>query len=450
VNVHGQVVSHTGTPGVTASQEYAYDKAGRLTGVADTSARAVCTRRSYAFDQNSNRTSLTTVAGVTGGDCPTTGGATASSVFDTADRLIGDGHVYDAFGRATQIPGSTLTYHVNDLARSQTAGDHRQTWDLDTAGRYRSWTVETNTTGTWTQTTSKANHYDSDSDSPRWIVENTSTGQVTRNVEGPDGDLAATTTATGGTVLSLSTIHGDTPIQLPLDEPTATTVIDTDEYGNVTTGAPARYAWLGAKQRSTETLTGLTLMGVRLYHPNTGRFLSTDPLPGGNPNTYTYPTDPLNTFDLDGKWGIRGIARHFRRNWRRYATGATFGVCVVASAGGCFFAGAASATLSYVADGKRHGFRSRRALGGFGRSMAWNVAGFGAGGALARVGGHSWRSYARSSSFARSRHGGTSWRVRARHARRARLRPVIRRKHTYRSWRRNTGLFIAFNGFGTL
>jgi YD repeat-containing protein len=103
--INGQVVSHTGTPGVTASQEYAYDKAGRLVGVADTSARAVCTRRAYGFDKNSNRTSLTTVAGV------------------------------------------------------------------------------------------------------RWITKNTTTGQVTRNVERPGGDLAATTTASGEGVLSLSTIH---------------------------------------------------------------------------------------------------------------------------------------------------------------------------------------------------------------------------------------------------
>jgi len=70
-------------------------------------------------------------------------------------------------------------------------------------------------------------------------------------LEGPDGDLAATTTTSGGTVLHLSTVHGDTPIQLPLDDPDQVTVVDTDEYGNPTTGTPTRYAWLGAKQRST-------------------------------------------------------------------------------------------------------------------------------------------------------------------------------------------------------
>jgi uncharacterized protein RhaS with RHS repeats len=42
-------------------------------------------------------------------------------------------------------------------------------------------------------------------------------------------------------------------------------------------------------------------MGVRLYAPAIGRFLSTDPVYGGNANTYTYPADPINTYDLDGR-----------------------------------------------------------------------------------------------------------------------------------------------------
>ncbi len=56
-------------------------------------------------------------------------------------------------------------------------------------------------------------------------------------------------------------------------------------------------------------------MGVRLYNPAVGRFLSVDPVRGGNANAYTYPTDPVNRFDLDGKrcrcgaylWPSRGF-----------------------------------------------------------------------------------------------------------------------------------------------
>ncbi|MFJ8275139.1 hypothetical protein ACIQ8G_33460 [Streptomyces sp. NPDC094154] len=44
--------------------------------------------------------------------------------------------------------------------------------------------------------------------------------------------------------------------------------------------------WLGVKRRSSETLPGLVLMGVRLYNPATGRFLSPDTVYGGNANAY--------------------------------------------------------------------------------------------------------------------------------------------------------------------
>lgn len=44
-------------------------------------------------------------------------------------------------------------------------------------------------------------------------------------------------------------------------------------------------------------------MGVRLYSSGTGRFLSADPVRGGNANSYSYPTDPVNVADLDGRHG---------------------------------------------------------------------------------------------------------------------------------------------------
>jgi hypothetical protein len=50
-------------------------------------------------------------------------------------------------------------------------------------------------------------------------------------------------------------------------------------------------------------------MGVRLYNPATGRFLTVDPVVGGNPNAYTYPVDPVNMYDLDGRWGFKKFMR---------------------------------------------------------------------------------------------------------------------------------------------
>ncbi|WP_345038356.1 RHS repeat-associated core domain-containing protein [Streptomyces sannanensis] len=303
-SIHGQVTSHAGW----SDQTYRYDTIGRLTAVEDT-ADTVCTRRSYTFDARSNRKSLTAAAGAPGLDCPTTGGTTTSHTYDSADRIVGTGYTYDAFGRTTALPGSTVGYYANDRVHQQTTGSERQTWQLDAAHRFRSWKVETGSGSTWTQQQSKINHFGGDGDNPRWIVEDTATGALTRNVLSVSGDLSVTTSKTGDTVLHLTTVHGDVALQLPLDTSQAPTALDSDEYGNSRAGqAATRYNWLGAKQRSTETLTGLTLMGVRLYNPSSGRFLSTDPVYGGNANAYEYCTgDPVNCTDLSGMVSIQGL-----------------------------------------------------------------------------------------------------------------------------------------------
>ncbi|WP_432122460.1 DNRLRE domain-containing protein, partial [Streptomyces sp. S1] len=195
-SVHGQVTRHSGW----SDQDYAYDATGRLTKVNDT-AGEVCTTRTYAFDKRTNRTGLTTAEGAAGAACPTTGGATTGYAYDSADRLIASGYVYDAFGRTTALPGTQIGYYANDLAHQQTANGQRQTWQLDANQRFRSWTVEEDTDGTWAQTAAKINHYDGDADNPRRITENTTDGSITRNVDSASGDLAATTGNTSGTVL---------------------------------------------------------------------------------------------------------------------------------------------------------------------------------------------------------------------------------------------------------
>ncbi|WP_261559428.1 RHS repeat protein [Frankia tisae] len=133
-------------------------------------------------------------------------------------------------------------------------------------------------------------------------------------VTGIGGDLAAVQTDGGPVTLQLASLHGD--VVATVDDSTSAgspaSYAESTEFGSpyFPSSAYPRYGWLGAKQRSRDTLSGLTLMGVRLYDPNLGRFLQTDPEPGGSDNAYDYAhQDPYNTFDLNGRLCIFGKHR---------------------------------------------------------------------------------------------------------------------------------------------
>jgi|GEM_PF-2238460 len=109
-----------------------------------------------------------------------------------------------------------------------------------------------------------------------------------------------------------------------------------DEYGNTITTSETLhsgalpYGWLGGKERATD-VSGLMLMGVRLYNSVTGQFTSVDPIVGGNSTAYAYPQDPINHYDLDGN------ASWWSRNWKKVAVAAAVVVAVGVT---CYFASA--------------------------------------------------------------------------------------------------------------
>lgn len=296
--VTGLQAGHTQTDGSTAQTDYTYDSKARLTQAADTTATG-CTTRVYTFNANSNRTARTTSSDDCDSSTNDTTTATTSYTYDSADRLVNSGYAYDAFGRTTTSGNTTLSYYTNDLIASETLGTSRNTWALDAAGRLAVQKSQTQAgDGTWTTSSTTVNHYGTGGDSPAW----TKTGAtVNRSVKDLTGGLAAATTATGNTVLQLANIHGDVIVQQPLDTSVASIVQHYDEYGNaLDTTAATTYGWLGTHQRSSATLSGYTLMGVRVYYPATGRFLQIDPVYGGNSNPYLYPGDPVNFNDISG------------------------------------------------------------------------------------------------------------------------------------------------------
>jgi RHS repeat-associated protein len=293
-NTAGQAVSNVYTGG---SKAYGYDAAGRLTTAKDLSG-AVCTSRTYDYDARTNRTSKKT------GECQAENpGRVETHAYDSADRIMDDGYGYDAFGRTTTMPGGlTHTFYANDRAATQQLGDTRLSWTLDPAQRIRTATTATLAGGTWSSAAPVLSHYGDDTDEPRWIVENTTTGAFSRNVSGPDGDLIAIT-GTGGTRLQLLNLHGD--VAVSIDSALTSPQVHTyDEFGAAGEAASdPRYGWLGGKQRSGDALGDTILMGVRLYSPGTGRFASVDPVVGGNANAYDYCSgDGVNCTDLTGAY----------------------------------------------------------------------------------------------------------------------------------------------------
>src|SRR5262249_7771588 len=110
----------------------------------------------------------------------------------------------------------------------------------------------------------------------------------------------------------ISSLHGDI-VATTADGSTIDSTAESDDFGSMSDTSDVgtkRYAWLGAKQRAADNPDGIGLMGIRLYNPAAGRFLSKDPVAGGSCNRYDYVCgSPINSFDLDGKWARKDIPR---------------------------------------------------------------------------------------------------------------------------------------------
>jgi RHS repeat-associated protein len=298
-SINGQIISNTGN---LVSDQYSYDKDGRLTQAEETPKGGSCTTRAYTFDADSNRLTKTTRAPGVGGACVTSGGTPQEYKYDAADRLLGEGLSYDSWGRITHLPGVdaggheliTGYYSTNMVARQEQNGI-TNSYELDATGRQRA-----RLQGGGGLEGTEVFHYDGPSDSPAWTERGTT---WSRDISGIGGELVAIQESAGGVTFQLTDLHGDV-VAAAESSPTATKLKATyrfDEFGEPESGGAGRFGWLGGKGRRTELSSGVIQMGARSYVPSLGRFLTPDPVPGGSANPYDYANqDPVNAFDLEG------------------------------------------------------------------------------------------------------------------------------------------------------
>jgi RHS repeat-associated protein len=298
-SIYGQALSEQSTVG---SDQYTYDRIGRLTEAKETPVAGTCTTRGYGYDKDSNRLSMTTVGAAPGSGCGTGSSTEKKYSYDKADHLIDSGIVYDNFGRITKLPSAdaggkelTTSYFNTEMVASQSQGGVTNSFEVDASLRQRSRLQAGGLEGT------EVFHYDGSGDSVAWTERG---ANWTRNITGVGGELVGVQESGTGISFDLTNLHGDV-IAAADSSPTATKLNATfgyDEFGNPMAGTPGRFGWLGGAERRTELASGVIQMGQRSYAPTIGRFLSVDPVAGGSANAYDYANgDPISGFDLSGR-----------------------------------------------------------------------------------------------------------------------------------------------------
>jgi RHS repeat-associated protein len=344
-DVDGRIVANSST---ASAQSFGLDKLGRLASVQDirpdVEGNSSCVTRTYAFSEASERSEYRSFDPTPDGSCQTASATVSRTIsYDSASRITDPGYAYDDLGRTLTLPAAdtvseaagplTANYYANDMVKSLTQAvsdglggtvTNQASYSLDSTGRVSS--ISTSVDGA--ETSRLRYRFSDSSDVPTSTQVSSDAGATwatTRYLGLPSLGMVGSVTA-GSITYLIGNIHGDIVAtqRYQAGTPTIDSYSETDEFGNAIGPAVGRYGWLGSAQRSTDAVGGLTLMGVRLYNSVTGSFLSPDPVPGGNSTPYTYPLDPVNQVDLDGKVCVLGWGHCTREAERR--TGATVSI----------------------------------------------------------------------------------------------------------------------------
>jgi streptogramin lyase len=304
-SVRGETMSRSST---LANETYTYDTLGRLTETQETPTGEFCKTRNYAYDEESNRTSLTTREPNSKKECASEGGTVQAHSYDEANRLTDTGIEYDPLDNVTKLPavdgeGHELksTFYVDNAVATQEQNGVKNEYFLDPNGR-----VHETASGTKRSIT----HYDASGESVAWTCELAGSGEecvsgvFTREIPGIDGTLAAVQTNGATPVLQLHDLEGDV-VATAADNLTETKLLSTynsTEFGAPNGGkAPPTFAWLGASNVQSSLSTGVITYGATSYVPQTGRALQNEAVeppgvPGGSGvgTPYTAQEEPWN------------------------------------------------------------------------------------------------------------------------------------------------------------
>ncbi len=278
-DVAGRVVGRTETvQGTTTAYGYAYDSAGRLTGVTRNGAEV----SAYTYDANGNRL---------------TGPRSETAAHDAQDRLLtygGASYAFDPVGRlrTKTVGGATTSYEFDatgNLLAVALPGGRRIEYVIDALGRRAGKRVD--------GTLAEGFLYDG-ADIVAWLD---GTGVVLAHFVRADGSSPEAMIAADGTTYRFVTDHLGS-IRLVVDAATGAVAqrIEYDEFGRVLSDTAPGFQPFGFAGGLRDRDTGLTTFGAREYDPETGRWIAKDPIlfSGGSTNLYEYVSnDPLNLAD---------------------------------------------------------------------------------------------------------------------------------------------------------
>ena len=215
----------------------------------------------------------------------------------TATGSLIAGVAYNSDGDQTSISGPSprgtvnLTFDGRHLVTGQSTAGLTTSWVLDGEARVTRQTKSLLGTTVY--------RYNAPGDNPAW-EEDTSGTITTSFVTGPLGILA--TYSSGTPTYLVTNGHGDI-IQTRNGAGALIEDYTYNDSGDVTSSAkPTRYGYVGSWQKDREEDSSLIRMGVRMYDPLVTRFVSWDPVDGGDYNAYSYAgQNPCSNYDLDGR-----------------------------------------------------------------------------------------------------------------------------------------------------